>query len=323
VLTWLGRIVKVELGMSKAQLQELQARFAAGRPNLDPSDLGAMRQGFEDMLTQFPVAPGVTFEQVDLDGIPARWCVPAGARQGRMLLYLHGGGYMVGNSKAYGPLASELASRLKVRVLIPDYRLAPENPYPAALDDAVKVYRWLLGHSVPAPSIAVAGDSCGGGLTVAALAAIRDAGLPLPAGAAIISPWADMEVSSESFVGKAGEDQLLNVDGLRGMAGAYLGGAPPRTPGASPVYANLAGLPPLLIQVGSTEVLLDDSTRLAARAGAAGVKVRLDVWPEMFHVWHAYASMLDEAGEALDDAAEFIDRLFATQKTQLSAGAPA
>lgn len=309
--------------MSKAQLQILQTQFAAGRPNLDPSDLGAMRQGFEQMLTQFPVAAGVTFEQVDLDGIPGRWCIPPGARQGRMLLYLHGGGYMVGSSKAYGPLTSELASRLKTRALIPDYRLAPENPYPAALDDAVHVYRWLLNHGVTAQSIALAGDSCGGGLTVAAMAAIRDAGLPLPLGAAVISPWADMEISSDSFASKAAEDQLLTADGLRGMAGAYLGAASPRTPGASPVYANLTGLPPLLIQVGSSEVLLDDATRLAARAGAAGVKVRLDVWPEMFHVWHAYASMLDEAAEALDDAAAFIDRLFATQTKPLSAGAPA
>ena len=309
--------------MSKAQLQELQARFAAGRPNLDPSDLGAMRQGFEDMLTQFPVAQGVTFEEVDLDGLPARWCIPPGARQGRMLLYLHGGGYMVGNPKAYGPLTSELASRLKARVLTPDYRLAPENPYPAALDDAVKVYRWLLAHGVAAKSIAIAGDSCGGGLTVAALAAIRDAGLPLPIGAAVISPWADMAADSDSLTSKAAEDQLITADGLRGMAGAYLAGAPPRTPGASPVYANLAGLPPLLIQVGSSEILLDDSTRLAARAGAAGVKVRLEVWPQMFHVWHAYASLLDEAAGALDDMAGFIDALFATQNKPLSAGAPA
>jgi acetyl esterase/lipase len=240
-----------------------------------------------------------------------------------MLLYLHGGGYMIGSSKAYGPLTSELASRLGARVLVPDYRLAPENPYPAALDDAVRAYRWLLGHGVTPQTIAIAGDSCGGGLTVATMAAIRDAGLPLPVGATIISPWADMEGSGQSMTSKAGEDLLITADGLHGMAGAYLGGAPPRTPGASPVYANLTGLPPLLIQVGSSEILLDDSTRLAARAGAAGVKVRLDVWPEMFHVWHAYASRLDEAAEALDDAAAFINGLFAGQKKQLRAGAPA
>lgn len=309
--------------MSATQLQEIRARFAAGRPDLDPSDIGAMRKGFEAMLTAFPVAPGVTFEDVNLDGIPAKWCVPSGAASGRVLLYLHGGGYMVGSPTAYGPLTSEIASRLKARVLTPDYRLAPENPYPAAVEDAVKAYRWLLDHDVSAHSITVAGDSCGGGLTVAMLVAVRDAGLPLPLGAALISPWTDMSVSTESFTTKAGEDQLLTADGLKGMAGAYLAGVSAQTPGASPVYANLAGLPPLLIQVGSTELLLDDSTRLAARAGGAGVKVRLDVWPEMFHVWHSYASILDEAAEALDDLGAFLEGLYSRQKEQRSAGAKA
>jgi acetyl esterase/lipase len=199
---------------------------------------------------------------------------------------------------------------MKARVLVPDYRLAPENPYPAAHEDAVQAYRWLLDRGTPASSIAMAGDSCGGGLTVAAMVAIRDAGLPLPIGAVLISPWADLEVSSQSFTSKATEDPLLNAEGLQGMAAVYLGATDPRTPGASPVYANLKGLPPLLIQVGSAEVLLDDATRLAAAAGAAGVKVRLDIWPEMFHVWPGYASVLDEAAEALDDAAAFLDGLF-------------
>lgn len=309
--------------MSSLQLQQLRSQLAAGRSKLELSDINEVRRGFEEMLNQFPPAVGVRFEQANLDGIPASWCIPSEVAQSRVLLYLHGGGYVVGSPKAYGPLASELAWRLKARVLVPDYRLAPENPYPAALEDAVRSYRWLLDQHVSARSIVVAGDSCGGGLTVATLAAIRDAGLPLPLGAAIISPWTDLEVASESFTSKAAEDPILNADGLRGMAGAYLGATSPRTPGASPVYANLDGLPPLLIQVGSAEILLDDSTRLAARAGAAGVKVRLDIWPEMFHVWHTYAPVLDEGAEALDDAAAFLDSLFSRQKEQLSAGAPA
>jgi epsilon-lactone hydrolase len=268
--------------------------------------LDQIRQGFEEMLTQSPVVPGVAFEQETAGGVPASWCIPARAINDQVLLYLHGGGYVIGNSRAYRPIGSEFASRLRTRVLIPDYRLAPENPFPAALDDAVKVYRWLLDHKIAANSIALAGDSCGGGLTVATLAAIRDAGLPLPAGAAVISPWADLEVNSDSFVSKAKEDLLIEADGLRQMAAAYLGSASPRNSSASPIYANLSGLPPLLIQVGSAEILLDDATRLAARAGAAGVKVRLDIWPEMFHVWHVSASVLDEAREALDDAAAFL-----------------
>ncbi len=300
--------------MSKAQLEQLRSRFAEGRSALDTPDINQMRQGFEEMLTQFPPAPGVTFEQADLGGIPGRWCIPSQVADARVLLYLHGGGYMVGSSIAYGPMASQLASRLKARVLVPDYRLAPENPYPAALEDAVRVYRWLLDNGVSPRSLTLAGDSCGGGLTLATMVAVRDAGLPLPTGAAIMSAWADLEASSDSITSKAGEDPLLNGEDLRGMAGAYLGSASPRTPGASPVYANLAGLPPLLIQVGSAEILLDDSTRLAARAGAAGVKVRLEIWPEMFHVWHTYAPVLDEGAEALDDIAAFLDALYAREK---------
>ncbi len=291
--------------MSTLQLQQLRPLLESGREKFQ-GDLHQVRTAFEEMLGQFPPAPGIVFSEALLDLIPALWATPSGVTGGPVLLYLHGGGYVVGSPKAYRPLASELASRLKARVLVPDYRLAPENPYPAALEDAVHVYRWLLDHGTPAGSIALAGDSCGGGLTVSTLVAIRDAGLPLPMGAAVISPWADLEVASASFTSKAGEDILLNAEGLRGMAGAYLGAASPRTPGASPIYANLAGLPPLLIQVGSAEVLLDDAIRLAANAGASGVKVRLDIWPGMFHVWHSYSSKLDEAAEALDEAAAFL-----------------
>jgi monoterpene epsilon-lactone hydrolase len=286
----------------------------AGRAKM-VGELDQVRQGFEDMLTQFGPAPGVTFTPAQIGSIPGVWATPADVAGGSVLLYLHGGGFALGGSKAYSPLASELASRLKARVLVPDYRLAPENPYPAALEDAVSAYRWLLDQGTPAASIALAGDSCGGGLTVAALVAIRNAGLPMPAGAVLISAWADLSVTNDSISSKAGEDFVLNGDMLRGMAGGYLGATPPHTPGASPVYANLKGLPPLLIQVGATEVLLDDSTRLATNAGAAGVKVRLDIWPEMFHVWHTWSARLDEAKEALDDAAAFLDRLLRPRTT--------
>jgi len=294
--------------MSKLQLEQLRPLMDASREKL-AGDLDQFRRGYEEMLTQFGPAPGVTFTAAQIGTIPGTWATPSSVVDGRALLYLHGGGFALGSSKAYSPLASELATRLKGRVLVPDYRLAPENPYPAALEDAVSAYRWLLAQGTPAASIALAGDSCGGGLAVAALVAIRDAGLPLPAGAALISAWADLSITSDSITSKAGEDYVLNGDMLRGMAAGYLGATPARTPGASPVYANLKGLPPLLIQVGATEVLLDDSTRLACSAGAAGVKVRLDIWPGMFHVWHAWSPRLDEAKEALDDAAEFLDRL--------------
>lgn len=295
--------------MSDIQLKELLPLLTQSKA-LFAGDLAQIRRAFEEMLTQSPVAAGVVFEQETAGGIPASWCIPSGASRHNVLLYLHGGGYVIGSSKGYRPLGSELASRLKARVLIPDYRLAPENPFPAAVQDALATYRWLLQRDYNPASIAVAGDSCGGGLTIATLAGIRDAGLPLPAGAAVISPWADLEVNSESFVSKAKEDPLIEADGLRGMAAAYLGGASPRDPSASPVNANLAGLPPLLVQVGSAEILLDDATRLAARSGAQGVRVRLDIWPQMFHVWHTHAWHLDEARKALDDMAGFLQSLW-------------
>lgn len=291
--------------MSNLQLQELLPLLAQSKALL-MGDLPQIRQAFEQMLTQAPVAAGVVFEPETVDGMPASWCVPSGASRHNVLLYLHGGGYVIGSSKAYRPLGSELASRLKARVLIPDYRLAPESPFPAAVQDALAAYRWLLERDYNPASIAIAGDSCGGGLTVATLAGIRDAGLPLPAGAAVISPWVDLEVKSESCVSKAKEDPLIEADGLRAMGATYLAGASPLESSASPVNANLAGLPPLLVQVGSAEILLDDATRLAARAGAQGVRVRLDIWPKMFHVWHTHSSHLDEARDALDDMSEFL-----------------
>jgi monoterpene epsilon-lactone hydrolase len=308
--------------MSTLQLERLRPVLAADKAKF-AGDLDQIRRAFEEILTKFPPAPGVTFERETAGGVPESWCIPPAAVQGRVLLYLHGGGYVVGSARAYQPMVSELASRLKARTLIPDYRLAPENPFPAALEDAITVYRWLLDQSIAPQSIALAGDSAGGGLAVSCMAAARDAGLPLPAGAAVISPWVDLEATGESGVSKAQADPILEVAGLKGMAGAYLGGASPRTPSASPIYADLIGLPPLLIQVGSAEILLDDATRLAARAGADGVKVRLDIWPEMFHVWHLYAPVLDEGREALDEAAAFLESFFSRQNESVASGARA
>jgi monoterpene epsilon-lactone hydrolase len=295
--------------MSLLQLEQLQPVLAADKAKF-AGDLDQIRRGFEEMLTQFPPAPGVDFKEETIGGITAVWCIPSDAVKGRTLLYLHGGGYAVGSANAYRLFVSHLATRVKARVLIPEYRLAPENPFPAAFEDAFAAYRWLLNRGTAPQSLAIAGDSCGGGLTVATLAAARDAGLPMPAGAFVISPWVDLEVSGESGISKAKEDKVLEVPALQGMAGAYLGAASPRTPSASPLYANLAGLPPLLIQVGSSEILLDDANRLAARAGAAGVKVRLEIWPAMFHVWHLYAPLLDEGRDALDDAAAFLQAVY-------------
>jgi monoterpene epsilon-lactone hydrolase len=211
-----------------------------------------------------------------------------------------------GSSLAYRALYGGLARAAGARGLALDYRLAPENPFPAAVDDAVAGYKGLLGQGIAPENIAIAGDSAGGGLTVATLVAARDAGLPMPAAAVAISPFADMEGTGESVVSKAAEDPSLNREGLTGMAGTYLNGGSPRSPLASPIYANLAGLPPLLIQVGSVEILLDDATRLAARAGAANVDVQLEIWAGMPHVWHGFASMLSEGRDAIERAGAFM-----------------
>jgi acetyl esterase/lipase len=298
--------------MSLLQLEQLQPVLAADKARF-AGELDQIRRGFEEMLTQFPPATGVVFKEEKAGGVPGIWCIPADVVQGRVLLYLHGGGFGVGSAKAYRLFVSHLAAQLKARVLIADYRLAPENPFPAAFEDSVAVYRWLIDQGVAPQALAIAGDSCGGGLTIATLVAAREAALPMPAGAFVMSPWVDLALSGESMVSKAQEDTIIEPAALQAMAGAYLGATDPRTPTASPLYGNLAGLPPLLIQVGSSEILLDDANRLAARAGAAGVKVRLEIWPSMFHVWHVYGALLDEGRDALNDGAAFLTRAFSQQ----------
>ena len=209
-----------------------------------------------------------------------------------MILYLHGGGYVIGSINTHRELMIRFSKAANARVLGLNYRLAPENPFPAPVEDAVAGYRWLLSQGVKPNRVTVAGDSAGGGLTVATLVAIRDAKLPMPAAGVCISPWVDMEGIGESMTTRAKVDPMVQKAGLLGMAGLYLGGKDPRTPLAAPLYADLKGLPPLLIQVGDAETLLDDATRIAERAKAAGVSVKLEVWPEMIHVWQLFASRL-------------------------------
>jgi phosphinothricin tripeptide acetyl hydrolase len=190
--------------------------------------------------------------------------------------------------------------------LLPDYRLAPEHPFPAAVDDAVAAYRWLLDRGQTPERMVLAGDSAGGGLTVATLLALRDRGLPLPAAGVCISPWVDLTLSGASYDAKAATDPIVTRDGVTEMARAYLGQTEARTPLASPLFADLSGLPPLLIQVGSEEVLLDDSVALAKRAKTAGVDATLEIWPSMIHVWHWFLPMLDEAQAAIDVIGAFV-----------------
>jgi monoterpene epsilon-lactone hydrolase len=300
--------------MSVQELESLIQMLRSGGPDLAAPPPQA-RENFEAMLAGIPIHEDVTFELATLGGVPARWSSTPGASKERVLLYLHGGGYLLGSTLGYRALFSALARASGVRGLAIDYRLAPEHPFPAAVDDALAAYRALLAQGIAPSSIAIAGDSAGGGLTVALLVAARDAGLPMPAAAVAISPWVDLECTGGSQSTKVAEDPVLNREGLLAMAAPYLNGASPRTPLASPLYANLAGLPPLLIQVGSAEVLLDDSTRLAARAGEAGVHVQLEIWPGAPHVWHAFAFTLSEGRDAIAAAGAFVAARFQKHMT--------
>jgi len=211
-----------------------------------------------------------------------------------------------GSIATHRALVARLSRAAQSRVLAIDYRLAPEHPFPAAGEDAIEAYQWLVDRGTNPARIIVAGDSAGGGLAVSTLVAIRDAGLPLPAAGVLLSPMVDLEATGESMTSKAAEDPMVKKALIGPIVRLYLNDQDPRTPLASPLYADLAGLPPLLIQVGTAEVLLDDSTRLAERATKAGVKVKLDQWQNMIHVWQLFASILDEGQQAIDRIGEFV-----------------
>ena len=292
--------------MSHEQLQQIVGLLRSGAgPDLTQPPSVARRQ-FTEMLSGIPVPDAVEFEPVTTGGVPAFWSRTRGVADDRILLYFHGGGFVIGDAWSYRSLWSSLAAASGARGLGIDYRLAPEHPFPAAVDDAVAAYRWLLECGHRPGAIALAGDSAGGGLAISALVQVRRLGLPQPAAALAISPWTDLACNGESIQSKAAEDPSLTPRGLLNCAAQYLGSAPPEEPLASPVLADLSGLPPLLIQVGSLEILLDDSIRLARRAGAAGSAVRLEIWPGMPHVWHAFGFMLDEGREATRRAGEFL-----------------
>ncbi len=285
-------------------LHHLEMRRQAG---------GGVRPGFAERRTGMDAffgslgpASGASADPVDAGRVPAEWVSAPGAEADRAVLYLHGGGYVVGSPASHRELAERLSAAAGARVLVIDYRLAPEHPFPAAVDDGTAAYRWLLRQGVDPSRTAVCGDSAGGGLAVAALVALRDAGDPMPAAGVCLSPWVDLEGLGESMTARAKLDLMVGREGLLESAAMYLAGADPRTPLAAPLYADLQGLPPLLIQVGTSETLYDDSTRLAERARAAGVDVTLQTWEEMVHVWHLFAPLLPEGQQAIEAIGEFL-----------------
>jgi acetyl esterase/lipase len=294
-----------------AIIQLLRAEPLAGAGNIEQ-----MRSSMEAAAALVILPPDVMVEQVDAGGVPAEW-VTVGAGEPRgVILYLHGGGYCICSVNTHRDLVGRVARATGTRALLIEYRLAPEHPFPDGLDDAVAAYRWLVAKGASPSDIVIGGDSAGGGLTAATLLALRDAGDALPAGAFCVSPWLDLVAEGESMKSKAEADPMVTEEMLRMMADAYAGSHDLRDPLLSPVFAELAGLPPMLLQVGTAEVLMDDSTRFAERAKAAGVEVTLEIWDDMIHVWHVFAETLPEGQQAIDRIGEWV-------RERVGAGVPA
>ncbi|MEV8035335.1 alpha/beta hydrolase [Streptomyces sp. NPDC086182] len=291
--------------MSRQQRDALDAMLrSAPRSETRPTP-GKQRSGFAGAVTR-PAPEGVVTRRTVLGGRPALALEPAEAVGRGRLLYLHGGGYVVGSPDTHAGLVGELARRTGLRAISVDYRLAPEHPFPAAVDDGLAAYRELLEAGTDARDLVVAGDSAGGGLSIATLLAARGAGLPQPAAVVVFSPWADLTLTGGSIRSKEGTDPIFTEGDVRAYADLYVGAGDRAHPLASPVFADLTGLPPLLVQVGANEVLLDDAVRLAGRAGADDVEVTLEVGPGLPHVFQHHYGHLDEADAALDRAARFL-----------------
>lgn len=284
--------------MAGEELQNILAMLRK-QPTITDWNWERMRVQNDRAIQIAPFPKGVEVESIDADGVPCEWIWAPNAQQDRVLLYLHGGGFVLGSVATHRGFVANIATASSFRCLSVDYRLAPEHPHPAAVEDAVAAYRWLLKHDYFPEQIAVGGDSAGGGLVAAMLVALRDSGDPLPFAGVMLSPWVDMERTGQSMATKADADPIMRPDYLEHSAEAYLGGLDPRTPLASPLYADLTGLSPLYIQVGEVEVLLDDSTRFAERAEAAGVDVVLDVWDDLFHVFQLFSPQLPEADQSI------------------------
>lgn len=272
------------------------------------SDIESMREQLEAISAGAQLPDGTRFEPADGVGVPAEWIEGPGADRERVLLYLHGGGYAIGSIATHRGLASRIAQAAGIRALIIDYRLAPEHPFPAAVEDATAAYRFLLDQGIAPERIAIGGDSAGGGLSFATLVALRDAGTPLPAAAIALSPWVDLEGKGESMTTKADVDPFADPKGLRRMADLYLNGVDPKTATASPLHADLSGLPPIYVQVGTAETLLDDSIRIAERARQAGVAIELEPFEDLIHVFQALAPLVPEALDAIEKLGSFLKR---------------
>jgi monoterpene epsilon-lactone hydrolase len=291
--------------MSKEQQVQLDAILRQG--DLDTAgDVSTLRAAFNELMAHVPVAPDIQQRPLTVGGVDAIEVTTTDSVTESVILYFHGGVYVIGTAVATVPLVGELVRRTRGRAISLDYRLGPEHPYPAAVEDAQAAYEGLLAQGIAPGQIVLAGESAGGGLVVAAMLALRDAGIPLPSCGYLMSPYADLTLAGVTLTEKEALDPVLSPAGLRARVPDYVGGADASDPLISPIFGDLSGLPPLLIQVGSHEILLSDAARLAERAGRSDVAVTLEVTPGAPHVFQGFAGLLDEAVVALDRAADFI-----------------
>ncbi len=271
--------------------------------------LEATREGLEQLGKMAKIPKDVIIESVNAGGVPAEWISAPNALNDLVILYLHGGGYAAGSIKSHEGLAAEVSRESKARVLLIDYRLAPEHVFPAAIVDSTKAYRWLISKEGMLPNnVIIGGDSAGGGLTIATLVKLRDEGDKLPAGAFCLSPWTDLANTGETIQTNADKDPFVSPTELEEMSKLYSGNKNAKDPLISPLYADLSGLPPLLIQVGTAEILLDDSRRVADRAIEAGVDVQLEIWEDMIHVFAAFGQWAPEGKEGIEQIGKFIQK---------------
>lgn len=288
-------------------LKKLYVGFSAQLAADPEMPLDELRRMFEHLGDVSGEPSGTDYLEVDAGGVAAMWAVPKGAAQDRVILCTHGGGYVTGSMYSHRKLYGHVAKAIGCRALIVDYARAPEQVHPGPVDDCARAYRWLLDQGIRPNHVAVTGDSAGGALAVTTLLRAREQGLPMPAATMPLSPWVDMEATGESFQANKDKDALVSGDIIKVMASTFLGeGGNPKDPLANPLYAELHGLPPMYIQVGGDETLLDDSRKLADAARRAGVDVRIDVEPGMQHVYHFLAGNAPEADEAIQKLAAWV-----------------
>ena len=286
---------------------ELERMFANRKPELP---IAERRRNWEAEARLQVLPRDARFAAVEVEGVSCEWMEMPHVWRDRVMLFLHGGGYNAGSARTHRRLAADLSRASYMRLLLPNYRLAPEHPFPAGLKDALLVYRWLLGQGFAEEQIVLGGDSAGGGLVLSLLLALKAAGAKMPAGALLLAPWTDLTCSSPSYARLKKFDPIITPERLRRAGTEYAGGRDPADPAMSPLFADLAGLPPLLIHAGADETMVDDSRLFAERAAAAGVEVSCTIYPGMWHVFHNVGTGVPEARQAIDEAGTWVKALF-------------